>query len=679
MASVQLPPFTYAPLPTSRHIRVLEIQQAGESTAQLHIKLAHHGFEDEDRIPYTALSYTWGAPNFIEKIVFNGSAFHVTPNLAGALRHLRMMGCLRVWVDAVCIDQKNDVEKSSQIPLMATIYREASHVIVWLGDKDEDVELMKSLRSAYRNLQSIKRDTAMPELARAIHQLVHLPWFSRRWIIQEVVLNFNVSFLCGPSELSFASLMTLVRHPIVGKETRSSVSGRSLQALWDLWEAHTMPPNENRAQQRGQDSHEAFGLVNLQSAFDHFGCFDARDRVFALMGIADNINQGQSSVFLPKSLLDERSQKFAFEFRADYTKTTEQVYTDLAIAMLRAGLIQCVFSEAITRPCADGQLHSWVPDWRVTPHPARSAKKEHSRFGGKSDICNIRPTTCGRYFILTAPMFYSAGDDRITNLMQDPSSQTPSLYIPPMKIVWSSSSTKESSWNSWVSGAIFEAWEFIVGTPSWWEGRTRNSEEYTFERQTSLWKHVVFLALFLISNKVQYGLAESRHSTAEQLCIGSREEMLQQVEELLRTDDYEMGWIRATSENWGHHRAGSFFLGIVPNLVGSYALGSTPPGPSWCSIQPRDELLALDNYLSFIIRQTATLDATSSQSFEASRDYSGSVPVYRLMETEWAALSLDGRFELSREEDLQRFKDGVRYAPFPGKGLPSTFSSVVLD
>jgi hypothetical protein len=39
-----------------------------------------------------------------------------------------------VWVDAICIDQRNGVEKISQIRLMGDIYRRSSQVLVWLGD-----------------------------------------------------------------------------------------------------------------------------------------------------------------------------------------------------------------------------------------------------------------------------------------------------------------------------------------------------------------------------------------------------------------------------------------------------------------------------------------------------------------------------------------------------------------
>ncbi|KAH8691062.1 heterokaryon incompatibility, partial [Phaeosphaeriaceae sp. PMI808] len=88
---------------------------------------------------YEALSYVWGSeckPNHI--IVVEDQKkdrkTDITKNLHEALLCLRDQDIPRViWVDAVCIDQGNNVEKASQIPLMVEIYARAIRVIVWLG------------------------------------------------------------------------------------------------------------------------------------------------------------------------------------------------------------------------------------------------------------------------------------------------------------------------------------------------------------------------------------------------------------------------------------------------------------------------------------------------------------------------------------------------------------------
>lgn len=77
--------------------------------------------------PYEALSYTWGGqpePLRFIRILDGGQAYNIpiTANLESALRHLRPLSDEKyLWVDALCINQANHVEKGSQIPKMADI------------------------------------------------------------------------------------------------------------------------------------------------------------------------------------------------------------------------------------------------------------------------------------------------------------------------------------------------------------------------------------------------------------------------------------------------------------------------------------------------------------------------------------------------------------------------------
>lgn len=58
----------------------------------------------------------------------------MTRNLQEALFHLRhAKSTRRLWVDAICINQTNDIEKPKQIRLMDRIYKTADQVIAWLG------------------------------------------------------------------------------------------------------------------------------------------------------------------------------------------------------------------------------------------------------------------------------------------------------------------------------------------------------------------------------------------------------------------------------------------------------------------------------------------------------------------------------------------------------------------
>ena len=90
------------------------------------------------RPKWEALSYTWGEAGGSTSISLNGKPFLVRRNLWLALRSLRLSEEGRtIWVDAICVDQSNLEERSQQIQFMATIYKEAEKVIIWLGDADD--------------------------------------------------------------------------------------------------------------------------------------------------------------------------------------------------------------------------------------------------------------------------------------------------------------------------------------------------------------------------------------------------------------------------------------------------------------------------------------------------------------------------------------------------------------
>ena len=84
---------------------------------------------------YEALSYCWGdraPPAFIE---VEACSLQVTRSLKIALAYLRQTeGSRRMWIDAVCINQADLLERSVQVAMMRHIYELAVQTIVWLGE-----------------------------------------------------------------------------------------------------------------------------------------------------------------------------------------------------------------------------------------------------------------------------------------------------------------------------------------------------------------------------------------------------------------------------------------------------------------------------------------------------------------------------------------------------------------
>jgi hypothetical protein len=73
--------------------------------------------------------------SWIPRTIFcDGKSMTIKPNLYNALLHLRKHRPGVYWIDAVCINQVDSVERNAQVQIMGRIYRSAAEVVVWLGD-----------------------------------------------------------------------------------------------------------------------------------------------------------------------------------------------------------------------------------------------------------------------------------------------------------------------------------------------------------------------------------------------------------------------------------------------------------------------------------------------------------------------------------------------------------------
>ena len=98
---------------------------------------------------------------------------------AVSLLHLRDRSLERIlWIDAICIDQKNDEERAQQIQLMAKIYSQASRVLVWLGEAADDIEgALEDIQHAANGEFTERSNKKMNQ--KAIFSLLQRPWFQR--------------------------------------------------------------------------------------------------------------------------------------------------------------------------------------------------------------------------------------------------------------------------------------------------------------------------------------------------------------------------------------------------------------------------------------------------------------------------------------------------------------------
>lgn len=156
--------YVYQSLGHGRQIRILLLQPtpafvtpATRST----IKCSLEEADLDDRPQYTALSYSWatedGDDTKSHRIEVDGKPFPITRNLYDALIRFRSeLGTvpLRLWVDAVCINQADNTEKSRQVGMIAQIYGAATRVIAWLGESRDE----RQDAAAYATLRCLAAD-----------------------------------------------------------------------------------------------------------------------------------------------------------------------------------------------------------------------------------------------------------------------------------------------------------------------------------------------------------------------------------------------------------------------------------------------------------------------------------------------------------------------------------------
>jgi len=216
------------PLQNLDSIRVLTLRP-GETDATIEISISTVRLSTKPN--FIALSYTWGNPtderhpSYREydlvsyQISCGKEVLAVRQNLHEALWQLRdKQEYTPLWIDAICIDQKNEKELNRQLSLMPYIYCDAAWVIIWLGkgdattleavqcldglQREEDLVILSMMRceAAMEFLDSIPR--------RSRHALVLLlrrTWFNRVWTLQEVLLPKRIRCLCGSHELDIGA------------------------------------------------------------------------------------------------------------------------------------------------------------------------------------------------------------------------------------------------------------------------------------------------------------------------------------------------------------------------------------------------------------------------------------------------------------------------------------------
>ena len=154
------PFYQYKSLAAPDHIRLITILP-GERGSAIKLGIEHADINSHPK--YECLSYAWGTDGPDRSITINDSSLFVTATLYVALEHLRHASQERkIWIDAICINQKDIAERNSQVAIMRKIYKNATRVVVWIGPATESseqaMEFLEMLATARKHRKWYTRD-----------------------------------------------------------------------------------------------------------------------------------------------------------------------------------------------------------------------------------------------------------------------------------------------------------------------------------------------------------------------------------------------------------------------------------------------------------------------------------------------------------------------------------------
>ena len=404
--------FRYFPLPDAGHIRLLRITSFNEQNSLIQCELISCLLESS--LPFTALSYTWALPtvsniddedqpDFGEEYVIwcehttsgneiLGGSLNITENLFDSLVQLTVpiQDHLLLWVDAICINQKDLEERASQVSLMGRIYSTAQEVLVWLGKDMSCIDdfiwmhekFLPEVRGKEMSPGDIDNLAVLSPLG--INSLDHWTklwvacyqfyksnrWFHRAWVVQEVSLARKIVVKCGCRILPWLEMMELSTFihksgwgyhflPLTGTNSAPK-KGTALGGEINRFE------NARYLYLRGPEAHGdrrlfwgVWGATNQRERWFAFlghilyihratDATDARDKIYSALGLV--------LPFLPARMENP--------IIPTYYGTVPELYTQVTILLLQQLPFLTILSLVEDKSCRTiGGLPSWVPDY----------------------------------------------------------------------------------------------------------------------------------------------------------------------------------------------------------------------------------------------------------------------------------------------------------------------------
>lgn len=348
----------YEPLKGSRNIRLL-VLFAGAGDNPLQGELTEVVLNEPRE--YVALSYNWDriemqpSQRYLQTPM---GIFGLPESLHSALHCLRDPFQHRmIWVAAICVPHDNRMERETLVSLLGEIFRRAQRVVAWVGDatasSDRAVEVLRQIHSL--SLEPSKplngpsklpvptwRESGYPDMEDSIWEDIESffqrPWFSRAWVIQDVVFASSLTVCCGSTSLEWEELFKAfqicvrARPRLVGDRDGSTENCECAIAAYTLGvlrEAYrTTPPGIQ------------YSLLQLLDIC-WYSSSSPLDKLYSLLHLASD---GEQAALQPN--YTQPLEAVIFRYAASFVDRGDALYL-----LYRAGTGKSF------------AFHSWIPNW----------------------------------------------------------------------------------------------------------------------------------------------------------------------------------------------------------------------------------------------------------------------------------------------------------------------------
>ncbi|KAI0469204.1 heterokaryon incompatibility protein-domain-containing protein [Xylaria cf. heliscus] len=271
----------------------------------------------------------------------------ITASLDSALRRIRSStASIFLWVDAICINQQNAIEKSIQIRQMGTIYQSAHRVLAWIGHEENNShDAMETLHQVRRE-RGISPSQELPLRTDTdwnnVDALLSRSWFTRVWIVQELVLGSDVLVLCGGDEISWDDLFESIKECELQLNANLPDS-KGIRILSNAGPAYALGFTRHLF----KSGRSKTSFLDLLEAFSYTKSTKPCDKLFALLGLASDVDEE--------------------EFNPDYDSELGKVVRRYAETFVKKGrALDLLYRAGLSKSSTPS---SWIPDWTADEFP----------------------------------------------------------------------------------------------------------------------------------------------------------------------------------------------------------------------------------------------------------------------------------------------------------------------